>query len=148
MRVCVPPPLMPTSAIIDAIEASGLRGCGGAGLTTGRKWRFAANAASDRRFVICNADEGEPGTFKDRVLLSERPDLLIEGMTIAARAVGAREGLIYLRGEYAYLRDHLQAVLAARRDDLGGGFSGSRALISTCACRWGPAPISAARKGR
>jgi len=92
-----------------------LRGCGGAGFTTGRKWRFAANAPSDRRFVICNADEGEPGTFKDRVVLTERADLVFEGMTIAARAVGAREGILYLRGEYVYLHEHLQAGLAARR---------------------------------
>lgn len=103
------------SAIIDMVEASGLRGCGGAGFTTGRKWRFAASAPADRRFVICNADEGEPGTFKDRVLLTERADLVFEGMTIAARAVGAREGILYLRGEYAYMRDHLEAVLASRR---------------------------------
>ncbi len=101
--------------IIAAVEASGLRGCGGAGFTTGAKWRFAAAEKDTRRFVFCNADEGEPGTFKDRVLLTERPDLMIEGMTIAARAVGAREGLIYLRGEYAYLREHLQSVIDARR---------------------------------
>ena len=101
--------------IIDQIEASGLRGCGGAGFTTDRKWRFAADTKADRRFIICNADEGEPGTFKDRVLLTERPHLLIEGMTIAARAVGAREGILYLRGEYVYLRDLLQEVLAERR---------------------------------
>ena len=68
--------------IIDQIADSGLRGCGGAGFTTGMKWRFAANAEAERRFIICNADEGEPGTFKDRVLLTERPHLLIEGMTI------------------------------------------------------------------
>lgn len=102
--------------IIDQIEASGLRGCGGAGFTTGKKWRFASQTEDDRRFIICNADEGEPGTFKDRVLLTERPHLLIEGMTIAARAVGAREGILYLRGEYVYLRDVLEDVLAARRD--------------------------------
>ena len=101
--------------IIDQIEASGLRGCGGAGFTTGMKWRFAAQADNDRRFIICNADEGEPGTFKDRVLLTERPHLLIEGMTIAARAVGAREGILYLRGEYVYLREFLESVLAERR---------------------------------
>lgn len=104
------------SAIIEAIERSGLRGCGGAGFTTGRKWRYAAAEADPHRVVICNADEGEPGTFKDRVLLTERPQLLIEGMTIAARAIGAREGILYLRGEYAYLRDWLQAVIDDRRD--------------------------------
>ena len=103
------------AAIIDAVEASGLRGCGGAGFVTGRKWRFAANTPAARRYVICNADEGEPGTFKDRVLLTERADLVFEGMTIAARAVGAQDGILYLRGEYAYLQDHLQTVLSARR---------------------------------
>jgi [NiFe] hydrogenase diaphorase moiety large subunit len=74
-------------------RGSGIRGCGGAGFPTGKKWRFAAQTEAERRFVICNADEGEPGTFKDRVLLTERPHLMIEGMTIAARAIGAREGI-------------------------------------------------------
>lgn len=101
--------------IVSLITASGLRGCGGAGFPTGRKWEMAAREPASRRFVICNADEGEPGTFKDRVLLTERPHLLFEGMAIAARAIGAREGILYLRGEYAYLRDHLEAVLASRR---------------------------------
>jgi len=106
---------MTSSQIISAIEDSGLRGCGGAGFTTGRKWRFAANERAEKHYVICNADEGEPGTFKDRVLLTERPHLLIEGMTIAARAVGAKEGIIYLRGEYVYLRPLLLEVLEERR---------------------------------
>ncbi|MET1413700.1 NAD(P)H-dependent oxidoreductase subunit E [Roseibium sp. HPY-6] len=106
---------MTPTQIITAIEESGLRGCGGAGFTTGRKWRFAASERAEKHFVICNADEGEPGTFKDRVLLTERPHLVIEGMSIAARAVGAREGILYLRGEYVYLRDLLQQVLEERR---------------------------------
>jgi len=101
--------------ILSDIQGSGLRGCGGAGFPTGRKWRTVAEAPARRRFVICNADEGEPGTFKDRVLLTERPDLVIEGMTIAARAIGAREGLIYLRGEYAYLRPLILETLERRR---------------------------------
>jgi [NiFe] hydrogenase diaphorase moiety large subunit len=101
--------------IITTIEESGLRGCGGAGFVTGRKWRFAAGGEAERRFVICNADEGEPGTFKDRVLLTERPHLLIEGMTICARAIGAKEGIIYLRGEYVYLRPLIEEVLEQRR---------------------------------
>ena len=106
---------MTPTQIINSVEESGLRGCGGAGFVTGRKWRFAASGHSERRFIICNADEGEPGTFKDRVLLTERPHLLIEGMTIAARAVGASEGILYLRGEYAYLRPLLEEVLTERR---------------------------------
>jgi [NiFe] hydrogenase diaphorase moiety large subunit len=103
------------SQIIDTVEASGLRGCGGAGFVTGRKWRFAASEPAERHYVLCNADEGEPGTFKDRVLLTERPHLVIEGMTIAARAVGANEGILYLRGEYVYLRELLEGVLEDRR---------------------------------
>jgi len=116
---------MTPAQIIAAITASGLRGCGGAGFPAGRKWEAAARETAERRFVICNADEGEPGTFKDRVLLTERPHLLFEGMTIAARAIGAREGILYLRGEYVYLRDHLEAVLAERR---GAGLLGQSIL--------------------
>ena len=106
---------MSPDQILRVVEASGLRGCGGAGFPAGTKWRAAAQTEADHRVVICNADEGEPGTFKDRVLLTERADLMIEGMTLCARAIGANEGLIYLRGEYAYLRPHLEAVLAERR---------------------------------
>ncbi|CTQ63139.1 NAD(P)H-dependent oxidoreductase subunit E [Roseibium album] len=106
---------MTPTQIFTAIEESGLRGCGGAGFTTGRKWRFAASERAEQRFVICNADEGEPGTFKDRVLLTERPQLIIEGMTIAARAIGASEGILYLRGEYVYLRELLEQALEERR---------------------------------
>ncbi len=112
--------------IIRTLEESGLRGCGGAGFPTGRKWRAAAETEADRRVVICNADEGEPGTFKDRVLLTERPHLVFEGMTIAARAINATEGIIYLRGEYVYLRDLLEEVLEERRARglLGQGIMG------------------------
>ncbi len=107
--------------IISDVIGSGVRGCGGAGFPTGRKWKTAASTVADRRIVICNADEGEPGTFKDRVLLTERPDLMIEGMTIAARAVGSEEGIIYLRGEYAYLKELILQTLEARR---AGGLLG------------------------
>ncbi len=119
---------MTPTQIITTVEESGLRGCGGAGFVTGRKWRFASGGEAERRFIICNADEGEPGTFKDRVLLTERPHLLIEGMTIAARAVGAREGIIYLRGEYAYLKSLIEEVLEQRRANglLGKGILGVR----------------------
>ena len=101
--------------VIEEITASKLRGRGGAGFPTGMKWRFTRKAVGHDHYVVCNADEGEPGTFKDRVLLSEFPDLVFDGMTVAGYALGARHGLVYLRGEYAYLWDPLQAVLANRR---------------------------------
>ncbi len=102
--------------IIAQINASGLKGRGGAGFPTGVKWNFAASAKADKKYIVCNADEGEPGTFKDRVILQEYADLVFEGMTIAAKAVGAKEGILFLRGEYTYLRPHLEAVLAKRRE--------------------------------
>ncbi len=118
---------MDRPGIISAIGASGLKGRGGAGFPTGVKWNFAAAAQADQKFVICNADEGEPGTFKDRVILQEHADLVFEGMTIAGKAIGAHEGILFLRGEYAYLRGHLEAALAGRRDRnlLGRGILGS-----------------------
>ncbi|HLO62660.1 MAG TPA: NADH-ubiquinone oxidoreductase-F iron-sulfur binding region domain-containing protein, partial [Azonexus sp.] len=107
-------------AVLDEIKRANLRGRGGAGFTTGLKWEACRNAplkAGQRRIVVCNADEGEPGTFKDRVLLAKYADLVFEGMTVAAYAVGATQGFVYLRGEYRYLLDHLNAVLARRRRD-------------------------------
>jgi [NiFe] hydrogenase diaphorase moiety large subunit len=101
--------------VIEDITRSGLKGRGGAGFLTGLKWKFAAEDPGKNKVVICNADEGEPGTFKDRVILSEWPDLVFEGMTIAGYAIGASLGVIYLRGEYAYLRKPLEDKLAARR---------------------------------
>jgi len=111
--------------VIAEISASGLKGRGGAGFPTSVKWNLAAAARSDKKYVICNADEGEPGTFKDRVILSEFPDLVLEGMTIAAYAIGAAEGIIYLRAEYSYLRELLEATLAKREQD---GFLGNDIL--------------------
>ena len=114
-------------AMLEDIKRSKLRGRGGAGYATGIKWQLCRNAAGSTRYVICNADEGEPGTFKDRVLLSSYADTVFEGMTIAALVVGAKQGLVYLRGEYTYLLDHLQAVLARRRSQglLGNAIQGS-----------------------
>lgn len=106
---------MSPAEVIRQVKTARLRGRGGAGFPTGLKWEFARAAASAQRYLIANADEGEPGTFKDRVLLTERPDLLFEGMTIAAFAIGASSGLLYLRGEYAYLREYLEGVLTERR---------------------------------
>ena len=101
--------------IIAEITASKLRGRGGAGFPTGMKWRLCRRAIGEQHHVVCNADEGEPGTFKDRVLLTDFPDLVFDGMTIAGYALGAKHGLVYLRGEYAYLWDALQQVLENRR---------------------------------
>jgi [NiFe] hydrogenase diaphorase moiety large subunit len=102
---------------LDEIKRSGLRGRGGAGFSTGLKWEACRNAPGDARYVVCNADEGEPGTFKDRVLLTSYADLVFEGMTIAGLAVGAKKGLLYLRGEYRYLLEPLESVLALRRKE-------------------------------
>jgi hypothetical protein len=102
--------------VIDTIAASKLKGRGGAGFPTGMKWNFAAAEKRTPKYVICNADEGEPGTFKDRVILTDHPDLVFEGMTIGARAMGAEFGIVYLRGEYTYLRSSLNSVIKARRE--------------------------------
>ena len=103
-------------AIVEEIKQSGLRGRGGAGYPTGLKWEACRNAAGTTRHVVCNADEGEPGTFKDRVLLTRQADLVFEGMTLCAQAIGAQRGYLYLRGEYRYLLEPLQAVLQRRRE--------------------------------
>ena len=102
--------------IVEAVKNSGLRGRGGAGFPSGSKWEACRNAPGEARHVVCNADEGEPGTFKDRVLLTSYADLVFEGMTLCALAVGARHGYLYLRGEYRYLLEPLQAVLQRRRE--------------------------------
>ena len=101
--------------IIEAVKQSGLRGRGGAGFPTGQKWGLCRATESDSRYVICNVDEGEPGTFKDRVLMTEQAELVFEGMAVAAYAIEAKEGILYLRGEYGYLRQHLEKVLTDMR---------------------------------
>ncbi|HAK94492.1 MAG TPA: NADH:ubiquinone oxidoreductase [Planctomycetes bacterium] len=106
---------MTPQEVIRDVKTARLRGRGGAGFPTGMKWEFTRQAPGARRFVLCNADEGEPGTFKDRVMLTECPDLLFEGMTVAGYAIGADTGIMYLRAEYAYLAPFLEDVLAQRR---------------------------------
>lgn len=100
----------PPEEIIKKITAAGLRGRSGAGYPTGDKWRSAAASHAENKYIICNADEGEPGTFKDRFLLDKYPKRVIEGMITGARAIGAQKGILYLRGEYAYLEDKLIAA--------------------------------------
>ncbi len=101
--------------VIDTIKRSKLAGGGGAFFPTGLKWELCRKNESDVRYLICNADEGEPGTFKDRALLQERPELLIEGMIIAAYAIGAARGAIYLRAEYMYLENRLREIISEYR---------------------------------
>ncbi|MDD1620698.1 MAG: NAD(P)H-dependent oxidoreductase subunit E [Methylococcaceae bacterium] len=103
-------------ATLGEIDRSGLRGRGGAGFKTAMKWKFCAEEKSDKHYVVCNADEGEPGTFKDRVLLNSYADQVFEGMTLCGAIIGAEQGFLYLRGEYLYLKDKLQAILQLRRD--------------------------------
>ena len=106
---------MSRADLVDFVRDSDIRGRGGAGFPTGMKWGFCAAEKADQKYIICNADEGEPGTFKDRVILTRFADLVIEGMTIGGRAIGATLGIIYLRAEYTYLRPHLNEVIQRRR---------------------------------
>ncbi len=107
--------------VVNEVKESGLRGRGGAGFPTGLKWEFALKEEADEKYVICNADEGEPGTFKDRKLLTEQPEKLLEGLTIAGYAIGANQGYIYLRGEYVYILKTLEkAIKELKKQDLLG----------------------------
>ena len=102
--------------ILGELKKSGLKGRGGAGFPTEIKWNLAGTAKSDKKYVVCNADEGEPGTFKDRVLLDEYTDDLIAGMTLAGYVIGSDDGIIYLRGEYDYLVKKINKKLEERRN--------------------------------
>ena len=102
---------MSPEAILHEVELSGLRGCGGAGFPTGRKWRMVAEKSSPTKYLICNADESEPGAFKDRVLMENDPHLVVEGMALAAYAVGATEGIVYVRGEYEHSARMLERAI-------------------------------------
>jgi len=102
--------------VIELIKVSGLRGRGGAGFPCGLKWELAGEAGNGQRFIICNADEGEVGTFKDRHLLENDPFTLIEGIAIASYAVGAQQAYIYLRQEYHYLLDRLKSAIGQVAD--------------------------------
>ena len=102
---------MSSEAIVDEVKESGVRGRGGAGFPAGIKWKTVADAVSDQKYICCNADEGDSGTFADRMLIEGDPYTLIEGMTIAAIAVGATEGIVYLRSEYPYAIKTLQRAI-------------------------------------
>lgn len=107
---------MTPQQVIEVVTASGLLGRGGAGFPTGRKWAFTAQATGEPKYVICNADESEPGTFKDRALLEGDPHRVLEGMILAGYAVGAAHGVIYVRGEYMTAYRRLEQAIAQARD--------------------------------
>jgi formate dehydrogenase iron-sulfur subunit len=112
---------VPPASVIEEVTKSGLRGRGGAGFPTGIKWKTVADTAADQKYIVCNADEGDSGTYADRMIMEGDPFVLIEGMTIAGIAVGATQGFIYVRSEYphaiAVLND---AIRAARRGSMLG----------------------------
>jgi len=114
----------PREEIINEVLDSGIRGRGGGGFPTGKKWRFAYNNPSDEKYIICNADEGDPGAFMDRSLLEGDPHAVLEGMIIAAYAVGATQGIIYCRAEYPLAVKRLNLAIRQARTD---GFLGKNA---------------------
>ncbi len=136
-----------STAIVEEITKSGLRGRGGAGFPTGIKWKTVADTKADRKYVVCNCDEGDSGTFADRMVLEDDPYMLIEGMTICAIAVGATKGYVYCRSEYPHgIKAFNEALVHARAagylgpDILGSGHAFDIEL------RVGAAPMCAARK--
>lgn len=116
---------MTPDEVLSLVKGSGLRGRGGAGFPTGRKWEFTRAAAGEPKVVVCNADEGEPGTFKDRVLLEGTPHQIIEGVILAGYAVGATRGYIYIRGEYA---ESIQKMKRAIEEARTAGYLGEKIL--------------------
>src|SRR3954469_17656175 len=120
---------MSPAEIVEEVKKSGLRGRGGAGFPTGMKWSFLAKPEGVPRYLVCNADESEPGTFKDRYLMEFLPHLLIEGLIISSFALGSNRTYIYIRGEYAWIPDILEQAIAEAKANgwlgkniLGSGF--------------------------
>jgi len=118
---------MTSDEIITEVEESGLRGRGGAGFPTGRKWRTAAGYRNNPKFVVCNGDEGDPGAFMDRSILEGDPHTVLEGMVICAMAIGAEEGFLYIRNEYSLALNHVEKAI---KDALAGGYLGDNILGS------------------
>ena len=117
--------------VVDIVKASGLRGRGGAGFPTGMKWQFVDKKSPNPKYIACNADESEPGTFKDHLLMERHPHLMLEGCAIACYAIGAKVAYIYLRGEFF----HVQAVLErAIEEAYARGFLGKNVLGSGFDC--------------
>src|SRR5438105_3129741 len=120
---------MAPGAVIDLVKASGLRGRGGAGFPTGMKWQFVDKKSPNPKYLVCNADESEPGTFKDHLLMECNPHLLIEGCAIGCYAIGSRIAYIYIRGEFVHVQRVLERAIDEAyqhgwlgRNILGSGF--------------------------
>lgn len=114
---------MSQADVIEEMKKSGLRGRGGAGFNAGVKWGFAYNAKADQKYVVCNADEGEPGTYKDRIIMENDPQSVLEGMAICGYAIGSNKGFIYCRGEYPYVVEKLnEAIQQAKAKGVLGDF--------------------------
>jgi formate dehydrogenase iron-sulfur subunit len=126
--------------IVEAVIQSGLRGRGGAAFPAGIKWRTVLNTTDAVKYVVCNADEGDSGTFSDRMIMEGDPFVLIEGMTISALAVGAAQGYVYLRSEYPDAERAFEAAIAAAHQ------AGEAVAVSTSNCGAVPAPTSAAKR--
>jgi NADH:ubiquinone oxidoreductase subunit F (NADH-binding) len=110
--------------LIEEVRKSGLRGRGGAGFNTGMKWNFSYSAVADQKYVFCNADEGEPGTYKDRLIMENDPQSVLEGMAICGYAIGSNQGYIYCRGEYPYVVEILNtAIQQAKEKGVLGDFN-------------------------
>src|SRR5277367_6505013 len=116
---------MTPDAVTEEVKRSGLRGRGGAGFPTGMKWSFIDKKSEKPRFLVCNADESEPGTFKDRYLMEKIPHLLIEGMITSSYALGAKTSYIYIRGEYMYIVRILERAI---NEAYAAGFLGKNIL--------------------
>jgi [NiFe] hydrogenase diaphorase moiety large subunit len=123
--------------ILKDIEKSNLKGRGGAGFPTGFKWRLAKEEKKDKKIIVCNADEGEPGTFKDRYILHKNFQRVLEGMSIAAYVIGASKGFIYLRGEYTYLKELLEKEIEKRRQSKLLGNQADNGLLFDIEIRMG-----------
>jgi NADH-quinone oxidoreductase subunit F len=122
---------MAPDAVIELVKASGLRGRGGAGFPTGMKWQFVDKKSDKPRYIACNADESEPGTFKDHLLMERNPHLLIEGCAIACHAIGAKVAYIYIRGEFLHVQEVLERAI---QEAYAGGFIGKGVLGTSFDC--------------
>ena len=121
--------------VVEEVKKSGLRGRGGAGFPTGMKWSFLAKPEGIPRYLVCNADESEPGTFKDRYLMEKIPHLLVEGMITASYALGANTSYIYIRGEFMYILHILEKAIAEAYDRKKHSWKRLRFRLICCA-RW------------